>query len=79
MIYEVQSDSVSEKGSLPLELPPLSISVYVDLSFCRSHSVVWGLHSLLQILHLLGFKNQSGGNCLGLCCCVLWIRLKTSR
>lgn len=56
MIYEVQSEGVSEKGSFPLELPLLSISVYVGLSFCKSHLVVWGLSSLLQILHIFGLK-----------------------
>lgn len=75
---EVHSSCVSERVPF-LVSHHCFLSVYVDLSFCRSHWVDQGPSFLLQTSHIFGFKNQSGGICLGLCCHVLWIRLRTTR
>lgn len=73
---EVQFDCADERVPFLLSYHCF-LSVYVGLSFYRSYWEVWGSFSLLQASYMFDFKNQSGGFCLGLCCRVLWIRLRT--
>lgn len=73
---EVQADCAGERVPFLLSYHCF-LSVYVELSFYKSHWEDWGSFPLLQASYMFDFKNQSGGFCLGLCCHVLRIRLRT--